>query len=62
MPPLVRDLSIGEAVNQVLQEGTGYARTVGTGEAAHPAPGQDLASKWDEAMTAHGRKARKRAV
>ena len=62
IPPLVRDLSIGEAVNQVLQEGTGYARTVGTGDAAYPAPGQDLASKWDEAMTAHGRKARQRAV
>ena len=62
IPPLVRDLSIGEATNQVLQEGTGYARTVGTGDAAYPAPGQDLASKWDEAMTAHGRKARQRAV
>lgn len=62
VPPLVRDLSIAEGINQVLQEGTGYARTVGTGDAAYPAPGQDLASKWDEAMTAHGRKARQRAV
>jgi hypothetical protein len=62
IPPLVRDLSIAEAMNQVLQEGSGYARTVGTGDAAYPAPGQDLASKWDEAMTAHGRKARMRAV
>lgn len=61
-PPLLRDLAIAEAVNQVLQEGSGYARTIGSGADAHPAPGADLASKWEEAMTAHGRKARTRAV
>ena len=26
-------------VNQVLQEGSGYARTIGSGADAHPAPG-----------------------
>ena len=62
VPPLIRDLAVAEAVNQVLQEGSGYARTVGSGADAHPAPGADLASKWDEATTAHGRKARVRAV
>lgn len=62
VPSLIRDLAVAEAVNQVLQEGSGYARTVGSGDNAHPAPGADLASKWDEAMTAHGRKARARAV
>jgi hypothetical protein len=62
VPALIRDLAVAEAVNQVLQEGSGYARTVGSGADAHPAPGADLASKWDEAMTAHGRKARTRAV
>ena len=62
VPPLIRDLAVAEAVNQVLQEGSGYARTVGSGADAHPAPGADLASKWDEATTAHGRKARARAV
>jgi hypothetical protein len=62
VPALVRDLCVAEAVNQVLQEGSGYARTIGSGADAHPAPGADLASKWDECMTAHGRKARVRAV
>lgn len=62
VPSLIRDLGVAESVNQVLQEGSGYARTVGSGADAHPAPGADLASKWDEAMTAHGRKARQRAV
>jgi hypothetical protein len=62
VPGLVRDLAVAEAVNQVLQEGSGYARMVGSGADAHPAPGADLASKWDECMTAHGRKARIRAV
>ena len=62
VPPLIRDLAVAEAVNQVLQEGSGYARTVGSGADAHPAPGADLASKWDEADTAHARKSRVRAV
>jgi hypothetical protein len=62
VPSLIRDLSIAETTNQVLQEGSGYARTVGSGEAAHPAPGVSLADKWDEARTAFGRKARLRAV
>jgi hypothetical protein len=62
VPSLIRDLSIAETVNQVLQEGSGYARTVGSGEAEHPAPGVSLADKWDEARTRHARKARTRAV
>jgi hypothetical protein len=62
VPSLIRDLAVAEAVNQVLQEGSGYARTIGSGADAHPAPGADLASKWEEAMVAHGRKARTRAV
>ena len=62
VPSLIRDLSVAEAVTQVINEGAGYARTVGSGDAAFPAPGADLASKWDEAVTAYGRKARQRAV
>jgi len=62
VPSLVKDLAVAETVNQILQEGSGYARTVGSGADAHPAPGADLASKWDEYMTAWGRKARMRAV
>ena len=62
VPPLIRDLSIAEAAGQLLQEGSGYARTVGSGESAHPAPGIALIDKWDEADTRHARKARIRGV
>jgi hypothetical protein len=62
IPPLIRDLAIAEAAGRLLQEGSGYARTVGSGEAAHPAPGVALADLWDEARMRHGRKSRMRAV
>jgi hypothetical protein len=62
VPQLVRDLAIAEASNQLLQEGSGYARTVGSGDAAIPAPGVSLADKWAEARARHGRKARYRGV
>jgi len=62
VPSLIRDLSIAECLNQVLQEGSGYARTVGSGETAMPAPGMGLAEKWDEARATYGRKARKMAI
>lgn len=62
VPQLVRDLSIAESGNQLMQEGSAYARMVGSGENAHPAPGLALADKWDEARTAHGRKGRTRGV
>ena len=59
---IIRDLSIAEALNQVLQETSGYARTVGQGEMAMPAPGIGLAEKWDEARTTYARKARIRTI
>lgn len=62
VPHLVRDLAIAESFNQLLQEGSGYARTVGTGENATPAPGVALADKWAECRVRHGRKARQRGV
>lgn len=62
VPQLVRDLAIAESANRLLQEGSGYARTVGAGESAHPAPGIALMDLWDEVRTACGRKARSRGV
>jgi hypothetical protein len=62
VPHLIRDLSIAESNNQLMQEGSGYARTVGTGENQAPAPGVALADKWAEARVRHGRKARQRGV
>ncbi|MGH6654064.1 MAG: hypothetical protein ACRDVE_02530 [Actinocrinis sp.] len=62
VPSMIRGLSIAEVENQLLQEGSGYARTVGTGENAHAAPGIGLADKWAECHTRHGRKARQRGI
>jgi hypothetical protein len=61
-PPLVRDLNIALAEDRVLQETSGYARTVGAGDTAIAAPGDGLALMWQRARGAHGRKARQRAV
>ena len=61
-PPLIRDLGVAEAENQLLQETSGYSRMVGAGDTAMPASGAGLADKWDEAVQAHGRKARQRAI
>lgn len=62
VPQLIRDLAIAGCENRLLQEGSGYARTVGAGDAARPAPGAGLSALWAEAMTRHGRKARQRTV
>lgn len=62
VPALVRDLAIAEAVNRLLQETSGYARTVGSADMAVPAPGAGLADLWDETTTEYGRKARSRVV
>lgn len=61
-PGPIRDLGIAESVNRVLQETSGYARTVGEGDAARPAPGVALADLWAETGTLYRRKARIRAV
>ena len=61
-PPLVRDLGIAVAINQVESEGSGWARTVGAGDSVRNATGAGLAQLWADAVTAHGRKARTRVV
>jgi hypothetical protein len=61
-PQMVRDLAIGEAVNRLLQETSGYSRMVGSGDAARPASGMALADLWEECRTEYGRQARSRAV
>jgi len=61
-PATIRDLNIAEAINQVLQETAGYARTVGGPDVAAPAPGIALADLWSEAVTTYGRKTRVRQV
>ena len=61
-PAIIRDLAIAESANRLLQEPSGYARTVGGPDVAMPAPGVALADLWDEARTAYGRQARSRVV
>lgn len=61
-PSLIRALNIAESSNRLLQETSGYARTVGGADAAIPAPGVALADLWDEAVTAFGRKVRSRVI
>jgi hypothetical protein len=60
-PPLVRDLTIAEALVGLAREQSGYARTVGTGEANAATPrGRPRTSTTCAAtcFAAHGRKAR----
>lgn len=61
-PSLVRDLNLAGALDRVMQETSAYARTVGSGESAHPASGAGLADLWARATTTFGRKARVRAI
>ena len=61
-PHLINQLAIAETLNALQQEGSAYARVVGTGETAIEARGVGLADIRDKACTAYGRKARTRVV
>jgi hypothetical protein len=61
-PGLIRDLNLAGALNRVLQETSGYARTAGAGEAQVPVSGAGLAALWAEARATFGRTMRVRAV
>lgn len=63
MPPgPVRQLTIAEALTDLLQGRSGYARTAGQGEGEREASGRSLKDLRDSAYTSHGRKARLRGV
>jgi hypothetical protein len=63
MPPgPVRQLVIAEALTDLLQGRSGYARTAGSGENERETSGKGLADLRDSAYTRCGRKARSRAV
>jgi len=62
VPPLIRELATAVAGNYVLQKSSGWARMVGEGDTARPAPGQALSFLWREAKDAHGRQARQRVI
>jgi hypothetical protein len=62
VPGLVRDLSLGLALVQLLGEQAGYARTAGTGENQREVTGRGLVQLRKDAYAAYGRKARIRGV
>lgn len=62
VPDTVRDLTIAEALNTLLQERSGYARTAGSGESEILVGGRGIADIRREARAAYGRNARSRAV
>ncbi len=61
-PGLVRDLNAAYAINQLLQEGSGYARVAGTGDNAREFTGRGIAALEDAVRTRYGRMARLEAV
>jgi hypothetical protein len=61
-PAAVRQLCLAEAVNDLLQGRSGYARTAGTGESEREMTGRGLEKLRQRVYVSHGRKARTRAV
>jgi hypothetical protein len=61
-PSLVTQLTIAETLTAIEQEGSAYARVVGSGESVSEARGVGLADLRSRALTAHGRKNRIRSV
>lgn len=61
-PSLVRDATVALALNQLLQEQAGYARTAGSGDHQRENTGRGVRAILKDAYTAHGRKARVRGV
>jgi hypothetical protein len=61
-PSPVRELGIALSLDTVLQQTSGYARTVPAGDTSVPAPGIGLAAAWGRAATYAARKARTRVI
>lgn len=62
IPGPVENLCVAESLNSLLQEESGYARTVGSGDNVRNASGAGLADMRRQAFTSHGRKMRTWAV
>ena len=61
-PGPVRQLCVAEALTDLLQGRSGYARTAGTGESEREVYGRGLKDLRDRVYASHGRKARTRVV
>ena len=62
VPGLVQELCVAESLVRLLQAGSGYARTVGSGEGERESSGRGLKDLRDMAWQAYGRKIRNGAV
>jgi hypothetical protein len=58
MPGAIRSLCVGQSMTELLNEESGYARTVGSGDSVRNASGAQLDKLWAKATTAHGRQMR----
>lgn len=61
-PGPVRQLCVAEALTDLLQGRSGYARTAGSGESEREVSGRGLKDLRDRVYTSHGRKVRTRGV
>ena len=61
-PGPVRQLCVAEALTDLLQGRSGYARTAGSGESEREMSGRGLKDLRDRVYASHGRKGRTRAV
>jgi hypothetical protein len=62
VPSLVRELTIAEALNYILQKQAGYARTAGTGDNQVTFTGRAIETIRQQAQDEFGRKSRQRVV
>jgi len=62
VPGLINTWAIAEAMDTLLQEGSGYARTAGTGDAAREYGGTALKDLRERGYNTYGRKFRKGVV
>lgn len=62
VPGAVRALAVAESLVTILNETSGYARTVGAGESEREAAGRAVVQLRKQVMTLYGRMARTRAV
>jgi hypothetical protein len=62
IPGLVKDLALALAINQVLQEGAGYARVQGSGDHQKEFTGRGIGQIQEDCIQAFGRKARSRVI
>lgn len=56
IPPLIRDMTIAYALDTLFQQGSGYARTVGSGESQRNASGRGIRELEERVYFAHGRR------